>query len=66
MTSVFQRCIKTGALTIEHLAAGLTLQEPDDHTLALMVGDKVIERFGYKAEVMGIRKAADKYMREVC
>ena len=63
MTSVFQQCIKTGALTIEHLAAGLTLQEPDDHSLVLMADDKVVARFGYMAEVMEIRKAADKYLR---
>jgi len=62
MMSVFQQCVKTGALTIEHLTAGLTLQEPDDHTLALMADDKVIARFGCMVEVKAIRKAADKYL----
>jgi len=63
MVSVFKQLIKAGALTIEHLAAGLTVQE-DDHSLTLMADDRVIERFGYKAEVMAIRRAADKYMKE--
>ena len=65
MTSVFQQCIKKGALTIDHLAAGLTLQEPDDHALALMADDKGMARFGYKVEAIVIRKAADKYLGEV-
>ncbi len=68
---IFQQATLNSALTEQHRAGGLSLvfvyasREPDDHTLALMAGDKVIARFTIHATVNSIRAEADKYLLEV-
>uniref|UniRef100_A0A6M3X6H9 Uncharacterized protein n=1 Tax=viral metagenome TaxID=1070528 RepID=A0A6M3X6H9_9ZZZZ len=61
--TALQQAIEKGALTIEHLAAGITLVEPNDHILELQCEDAVIASYsatGVKASV--INKAATEQL----
>ena len=60
---MFKKAVLKGALLPAHLAAGITLHEPDDHILILRCGGEVIATYSaISALVSEIQSDATEWM----